>query len=216
MRPVRKWDGRRGHLLVTAVVLSCYFASCSSQHDYELVEISSIDPSIVVDLRYATAHNFVGKVLYREGRCVLRRMTAERLSRAQKRLQRQGFGLKIWDGYRPLSVQREMWALVPDSRYVANPERGSRHNRGAAVDVTLVDANGVEVSMPTAFDDFSERAAATFADLPDSILVHRRILQEAMTAEGFTILDSEWWHFDDPNWQRCELLDIPVEKVGNK
>ncbi len=214
MKPIQPRNARRFPSLLVTIVLSCFFAFCSSQRDYELVDLCDVEPSIVVDMRYATADNFVGKVLYRESRCVLRRMAAERLGRVQKRLQQQGFGLKVWDAYRPLSVQKEMWALVPDSRYVANPQRGSRHNRGAAVDVTLVDANGQEVSMPTAFDDFSESAAANFADLPDSILAHRRILQEAMTAEGFKILDSEWWHFDDPDWERCELLDVSVEKVG--
>ncbi len=216
MRPIQPRNAQRFLSLFVTVVLSCFFAFCSSHRDYELVDISDVEPSIAVDMRYATADNFVGKALYRESRCVLRRMTAERLGRVQRRLRRQGFGLKIWDAYRPLAVQKEMWALVPNSRYVANPQRGSRHNRGAAVDVTLVDANGRELSMPTAFDNFSEKAAANFANLPDSILVHRRILQEAMTAEGFGILDSEWWHFDDPNWQRCKLLDVPVEMIGKK
>ncbi len=187
--------------------------ACGKPDPLELVEVKAIVPSIVVDLPYATQHNFLGRAVYEDERCFLRRCAAERLARVQTRLQAQGYGLKIWDGYRPLSVQKAMWAILPDSRYVANPARGSRHNRGAAVDVTLVRSDGSGVEMPTAFDDFSARAAAQAEDVTAAARQHRRILQEAMTAEGFMTLDSEWWHFDAPCWEKCEILDISSKNL---
>ena len=116
--------------------------------------------------------------------------------------------LKILDGYRPPSVQRELWKVKPDPRYVAHPDKGSRHNRGAAVDVTLVKADGSEVPMPTAFDDFSEKAAADYAKLPAEVIKNRKLLQDAMTKHGFTILKAEWWHFDDSDWK-----SFPIEEI---
>lgn len=178
-----------------------------------LVLVSDLDSTIVIDLPYATQNNFVGKVLYDTTLCYLRRSVAERLIRVQKRLQRQGLGLKIWDGYRPRSVQWKMWQLVPDPRYVADPEKGSRHNRGAAVDVTLVDSAGYELPMPTYFDDFTEKAHRDYKNLPENLIRNRAILSAAMQAEGFIPLSSEWWHFDAPNWQRYSLLDIPLKEV---
>jgi len=106
-----------------------------------------------------------------------------------------------------------MWELVPDSRYVADPRKGSRHNRGAAVDVTLVDSSGNELLMPTAFDDFTERASRSSPDAPPEALRHRALLEQAMSSEGFLPLPSEWWHFDDPEWQKYPLLDVPFEEL---
>jgi len=190
-----------------------FFSSCQHHSPEELVDISELDPTIIIDLKYATSDNFVGKVLYNEKRAVLRRCTAERLVRVQHKLRQQGVGIKIWDAYRPLSVQKEMWKLVPDSRYVANPARGSRHNRGAAVDVTLVDSTGKELTMPTGFDDFTEKAGAYYQDIPAEAKRNRKILQKAMTSEGFLILDSEWWHFDDPEWKKFDILDTPLSEI---
>ncbi len=189
-----------------------FYTGCSSQKAEPFVEVASVDSSIVIDLRYATPNNFTGRVLYGTPRCFLRKSVAERLSRVQKKLQKQqGLGLKIWDGYRPLSVQKKMWALVPDSRYVANPKHGSRHNRGAAVDVTLVDSSGRELHMPTGFDDFTPKAHRNWAG-DDTLAIHnRKILEDAMTSEGFIPLSTEWWHFDAPNWK-----DYPVENISIK
>lgn len=200
-------------IVVFAVAI---FIGCSRQDDYELVDVSALDSTIVIDLKYATDDNFVGKKLYQTNRALLRRGTAERLLRVQKRLRQQGYGLKIWDAYRPLSVQREMWKIVPDSRYVADPAKGSRHNRGAAVDVTLVDLQGRDLPMPTGFDDFSEKAAAHYDAPGREVKKNRAILQKAMTAEGFMILNSEWWHFDDPNWKDCPVLDVPLSEIDAK
>jgi D-alanyl-D-alanine dipeptidase len=181
--------------------------------DDPLVEIASLDPSIVIDVRYATADNFVGRPMYPVGRAFLRGSAADHLVQVQQRLREQGLGLKIWDAYRPLSVQWALWEAVPDPNYVADPRRGSRHNRGAAVDLTLVDAEGRELAMPTGYDEFSERAHLDFVDLDAEILRNRAVLQEAMIAEGFQPLSTEWWHFDAPGWRDFPLLDIPLEDL---
>lgn len=178
----------------------------------DLVDLQSVNPRIRIDLRYATADNFVGKAMYRTSKCFLRREVAECLSKVQAELETLGLGLKVWDGYRPLSVQKEFWKLVPDERYVASPVKGSRHNRGAAVDLTLVDRDGRELEMPTKFDDFTENAGA-FAPCSESAAENRKLLQRVMKAHGFEILPTEWWHFDAAGWERYEVLDLSFEEV---
>jgi beta-N-acetylhexosaminidase/D-alanyl-D-alanine dipeptidase len=186
-----------------------------------LVDLAAVAPTIRLDLRYATTNNFTGQAVYpTTARCLLRAPVAAALARVQAALARQGLGLQIWDCYRPFSVQKTFWALVPDPRYVARPvERdgrpveGSRHNRGAAVDLTLVDGDGNALEMPTAFDDFSEhahRAAVSWTELQRR---NARLLEDAMTAEGFSPLPTEWWHFDGPQWERYPLTDLRVEVV---
>jgi D-alanyl-D-alanine dipeptidase len=180
----------------------------------QLVEVATIDSSIVIDLRYATANNVFGKPLYPVAKCALRRDVAERLAKVQKRLRSQGLGLKIWDAYRPLSVQKEMWAMKPDARYVADPRKGSRHNRGAAVDVTLVDKAGYELAMPTPFDEFSDRASRTSMKGSADAISNRQRLSDAMVAEGFVPLPTEWWHFDSPDSLDYPVVDVPLESIG--
>jgi D-alanyl-D-alanine dipeptidase len=184
----------------------------------DLVDITTIDPSIVVDIRYATTNNFTGVAVYPVGRCLLRRDIAERLERVQKGLEQRSLGLKVWDCYRPISVQEKFWALKPDSRYVmqpviqdGKPVEGSKHNRGAAVDVTLVDASGSELPMPTDYDDFSERAHRTVLRGDSQAVRNMRILEVAMVREGFEPLPTEWWHFDGPGWEKYELSDAPLQ-----
>lgn len=175
----------------------------------DFVDVADISPGIVVDLAYARENNFFGRRFYAENRCRLRRATAMKLHKVQLELEKSGFRLKILDGYRPPSVQRELWKVKPDPRYVAHPDKGSRHNRGAAVDVTLVKADGSDVPMPTGFDDFSEKAASHYTELPPEVLRNRKLLQDAMTRHGFTTLASEWWHFDDSDWKA-----FPVEEIN--
>ncbi len=184
----------------------------------DLVEPTSLDPTIRLDLRYATDRNFTGVAVYPEARCLLRRDVAERLARVQARLRAEGKGLLVWDCYRPFSVQERFFALVPDERYVAKPVRsegrpvqGSKHNRGAAVDVTLVDAAGTPLPMPTDFDDFSARAHRDAVEATPEALANRATLEAAMVAQGFAPLPTEWWHFDGPGWERYELLDAPLD-----
>jgi D-alanyl-D-alanine dipeptidase len=177
----------------------------------DFVDLAKVAPAIKQDLRYATANNFTHQVVYPTARCVLRRPVAERLARVQTRLAARGFGLAVFDCYRPLAVQRKFFSLVPDPRYVADPKRGSRHNRGAAVDVTLVDASGTELDLGTPFDDFTPRAHRNARDLPDEVRRRRAILDAAMAAENFTGMPTEWWHFDASDWRDYPLADIPLE-----
>lgn len=176
-----------------------------------LVDAAAQVPGLRLDLRYATPNNFTGRALYPAARCLLRPAVAAQLARAQAAAAREGLGLKVFDCYRPLAIQRHLWALVPDERYVADPSKGSRHNRGAAVDLTLVDASGAELSMPTGFDDFSARAHRDYADLPADAVANRARLERLMTAAGFTGLPTEWWHFDADGWERYEVLDLPLQ-----
>ncbi len=173
-----------------------------------LVEANKVVPDLTVAMQYATADNFTGKVLYACNRCFLTETTARKLAKARMELKKEQLGLKVWDCYRPLSVQKIFWSLVPDPRFVADPKTGSKHNRGTAVDVTLVDSHGNELPMPTRFDDFTPRAARDYNDLPENVLKNRATLENAMKKAGFQPLPSEWWHFDDNEWQSFELLDI--------
>ena len=186
-------------------------ASAPAQDKTDMVDLSATIPGIVIDLRYTSADNFFKTAFYPKGSlALLHRATAEKLARVQADLKKQNLSLKIWDAYRPLSVQRAMWKVLPDDRYVADPAKGGRHNRGAAVDVTLVDAQGRELPMPTAHDDFTEKAAAAYPKVSKEIHRNRQLLQDTMTRHGFAIYPSEWWHFDDTDWKRYEALDIPM------
>jgi D-alanyl-D-alanine dipeptidase len=184
----------RGALLSFVLV-----ASCSSP---ELVEVGDV----VLDLRYATSNNFTKQRLYDNARCLLRPATARKLEAVRIDLQSAGLRLKVFDCYRPLAVQRKMWALVPDERYVADPVKGSRHNRGAAVDLTIVHADGSELPMPTGYDDFSERAHRDYSNLPADAIANRSRLEQVMTKHGFVGLPTEWWHFDDADWQQYPVI----------
>ncbi len=164
-------------------------------------------------VRYATADNFMKEKLYPVARCFLRRETAAKLSRVQDSLGEAGLGLKIYDGYRPLSVQRKMWARFPFAGYVADPAKGSNHNRGAAVDVALVDSQGHELAMPSGYDEFSERSHRDYAAGSRAALKNREILREAMEKEGFRGISTEWWHFDDEDSKQYPVLDLPIESL---
>lgn len=187
--------------------------------DAGFVEPSRQDATLVLDMRYATTNNFSGKAVYPSARCFLRADVAKRLLAAQAALRKQGLGLKLFDCYRPFHVQERFWAIVPDERYVARPEKkdgvivvGSKHNRGAAVDVGLVDKTGRELPMPSGFDDFTEKAHRDFQGAPAEALKNRATLEAAMAAQGFEPLPTEWWHFDGPDWQNYEMLDLPLPR----
>ena len=179
----------------------------------ELIDAKKYDFSLVLDIKYATQDNFTHQVVYPESRCLLRRAVAEALARVQSSLRVQGFKLKVFDCYRPLSVQKKFWQLVPDERYVADPKKGSRHNRGAAVDLTLLDLEGREVEMPTAYDNFTEKAHRNYKKLPKKAIQNRTLLEKAMEKEGFSGLDTEWWHFDFKGWEAYPIEDIQFSEV---
>jgi D-alanyl-D-alanine dipeptidase len=180
----------------------------------DLVAVTSVDPTIRLDVRYATADNFVGRPVYPpHPRVLLQRPAAAALGRASATLREQGFGLIVFDAYRPWSVTRLFWKVTPPAQrdYVADPRKGSRHNRGCAVDLTLYElASGEPVPMPSAYDDFSERAHPDFAGGTAEQRRHRDLLRAAMEAEGFTVYSHEWWHFDYQGWERYPILDLPV------
>ena len=179
----------------------------------DLVSIRSAHPGIRLDIRYATTNNFTGRVLYDSPQCFLQRPVAQQLGKVQTALESQGLGLKVFDGYRPLSVQKQLWAVMPDERYVAPPEQGSRHNRGAAVDLTLVDTQGRELAMPTPYDDFTEKAHRDFQDLPKAVLHHRALLEQVMSDHDFLPLPTEWWHFDHQDWASYTILDLSFSEL---
>jgi D-alanyl-D-alanine dipeptidase len=183
---------------------------------HNLVELKAICPGIALDIVYATPNNFTGKPVYSMSCCFLLSCTAERLKRVENGLKKQGLGLKVYDGYRPLSVQKEFWKLVPDPRYVADPAVGSKHNRGAAVDVTLIDREGRDLSMPTSLDDFTEKAHRNYKGGSKEALDNSRKLEKAMAREGFVPLATEWWHFDDPEWKKYPILDLSFEELTGR
>jgi D-alanyl-D-alanine dipeptidase len=158
-------------------------------------DIAYMDSTILLDIRYATENNFVETQMYDCGRCFLRPDVAKAIGAVQKVLQREGLGLKMFDCFRPRPIQWKLWEKVPDPRYVSDPRKGSMHNRGAAVDLTIVDTDGQELDMGTGFDFFGQRAYHTFTDLPEEILANRAKLKALMEAHGFKSIRTEWWHY---------------------
>jgi D-alanyl-D-alanine dipeptidase len=182
----------------------------------DLVEIVSLDSTIRLDIRYATSNNFMGRPMYSQARAFLQREAAEALVRVNRQLHHQGYGLLVFDGYRPWSVTKKFWDETPPAKrkFVANPAQGSRHNRGCAVDLTLYDLRtGKEVVMPSPYDDFTERAAPTYRGGTRQQRRMRDLLRRAMEREGFTVFPGEWWHFDYTNWRQYRVLDTPFEQL---
>ena len=169
------------------------------------VRVRDYIPKITVDLRYATADNFTGKVIYTFSDAYLRYGTVKKLAAAQETLAEQGYGLKIWDAFRPVSAQFALWDICPDGRYVANPNKGfSSHSRGNTVDLTLVTSDGEDVSMPTGFDDFSAKADRDYSDVEEEAAINALLLEETMIEAGFKPYSSEWWHFSDTDSYEVE------------
>ena len=175
-----------------------------------LVDATTVVPKLQLDVRYATAANFTHQRLYAHARCLLHEAVARRLADVQRDLRARGLGLVVYDCYRPLSVQKKMWALVPDERYVSDPAKGSRHNRGAALDLALVDKRGRALPMPSGYDEFTERAHRDYAGGTDRERANRALLGEIMTRHGFVGLPTEWWHFDAVEWQTYPIGDEPL------
>lgn len=183
----------------------------------DLVEIVTLDPTIRLDVRYASTNNFLGVPVYEQPRAFLQRPAAEALARVQKKLEPQGLGLLVFDGYRPWHVTKMFWEATPDALrlFVADPAKGSRHNRGCAVDLTMFDlASGKPVAMTGGYDEFSARS---FPDYPGGTSRERRqreVLRAAMEAEGFAVFEFEWWHFDYRDWRSYPILNEPFEKIS--
>jgi len=197
-------------LLFGLTALSCASTSNSGRLPSDIVDITSLDPTILLDIRYATPNNFTGTILYPAAKAKLRRAAAESLAAVQQELRRSGLGLKIYDGYRPLAIQWKLWAIVPNTNFVADPRKGSKHNRGAAVDLTIVDSLGNELEMPTGYDDFTEKAAHEYMQVSDAAMANRALLLEVMTRHGFLPIKSEWWHYDFRGWEQFDIKDEPL------
>jgi D-alanyl-D-alanine dipeptidase len=180
----------------------------------ELIEIKKAIPTVVLDIRYATKNNFMGQVMYKQARAFARKPVVEQLKKIQAILKDKGYGLKIFDAYRPYAITLAFYEKASDKNFVANPERGSKHNRGCAIDLTIIDLKtGKDVPMPTPYDSFAPEAAARFEKLPANIIKNRDFLIATMQANGFKVIPNEWWHFDFNNWQDYGLMDIPFGKL---
>lgn len=182
----------------------------------DLVDLATLDSTMQFDIRYATKRNFMGTIFYRTPRAFLQRPVAAALLDASTELYERGFGLLVYDAYRPWFVTKMFWDATPDSmkHFVAPPQSGSRHNRGAAVDVGLYDLDtGDVIPMPSGYDEFTERAAADYPGGTEAQRRHRRMLREAMEVEGFAVLPEEWWHFDYRDWREYPILDRTFEDI---
>jgi D-alanyl-D-alanine dipeptidase/kynurenine formamidase len=183
----------------------------------DLVELTSLDPTIHLDVRYATANNLVGRPVYAQARAFLQRPAAEALVRANQALKKEGYGLLVFDGYRPWAVTKLFWDLTPAGKkvFVADPRKGSKHNRGCAVDLSLYSlATGKEAEMPSVYDEMSERAYPTYAKGGKEARARRDLLRDAMERQGFFVYPYEWWHFDYKDWREYPILDLPFEGIG--
>lgn len=193
-------------------------ASLSPEDPKRLVELVKLDPAIKLDMRYATSNNFTGRVLYDEARAFLAAPAAQAVARASKAAQVEGYGLTIFDAYRPWRVTKQLWDATPSGpkkNYVANPRRGSKHNRGCAVDLSLYDLrSGQLVEMPSEFDDFSEKAHRDFTGASPAAIANRARLQRYLEAEGFVGLSNEWWHFDFTGWEQFPVMDVPFDQIA--
>ena len=197
------------NVILFQILLSSFLYA---QSDTLIVPLRSIDSTIVMDVRYATTNNFTGKVLYPTDKVYIRKIVGVALSKVQDELlEKYNYRIKIFDGYRPLSVQKKMWEIMPDNRYVANPAKGSRHNRGAAVDVTIIDSTGTQLAMGTEYDNFTEKAHYAYKDFPKEVLHNRKLLRETMIKYGFHPITTEWWHFDFNGWNKFSILDVEIK-----
>ena len=183
-----------------------------------LIELVKLDPTIRLDIRYATANNFLGTPVYTQARAFLQRPAAEALVRASRELRPLGYGLIIHDGYRPWYITRIFWDATPDNLkiFVADPKAGSKHNRGCAIDLSLYDLKtGAEVAMPSGYDEMTERAYANYSGGTEEERSRRSTLRHAMEKQGFQVNPTEWWHFDYKDWKQYPILNSPFESLTN-
>jgi len=183
----------------------------------DLVELVTLDPTIKLDVRYATTNDFLGTPVYTQARAFLQRPAAEALVRAHHELKALGYGLIIHDGYRPWYVTKIFWDATPDDKkiFVADPQAGSKHNRGCAVDLSLYELKtGLEVRMPSGYDEMSERAYANYPGGTDEERARRAELKQAMEKQGFAVIPKEWWHFDYKDWKQYPILNVKFEDLG--
>lgn len=212
-----------------SAVLTLYlFTSLAAQNgppkennklEADLVELTKLSKTIKLDIRYATANNFVGRPVYTEARAFLQRPAAEAVVRVHKQLKKQGLGIVVFDGYRPWAITKLFWEVVAEDKrkFVADPARGSKHNRGCAIDLSIYDLKtGMPIDMPSGFDEFTERASPDYTGGTEKERANRDMLRRLMEAEGFTVNQNEWWHFDYKDWEKYAIYDIPFSEAGKK
>jgi zinc D-Ala-D-Ala dipeptidase len=183
----------------------------------DLVELVTLDPTIKLDIRYATPHNLAGRAVYAEARAFLQRPAAEALVRAHRALAAHGFGVLVFDGYRPWRVTKLFWDVTPPEKheFVADPAKGSKHNRGCAVDLSMYEVkSGREVEMPSVYDEMSPRAYPTYEGGTAEARARRDLLRAAMEKEGFTVEPNEWWHFNYKDWTQYPILDVAFGDIA--
>ena len=180
--------------LLQLFILLSVSSLLAQQNDFVLLR--SLSNDFVFDMKYATPDNFLKQAVYDCGECYLRKSTAKALVKANEEFKSLGYRIKLFDCYRPLSVQKKMWKILPGTHYVANPAKGSKHNRGAAVDLTLVDAQGKELDMGTPFDFFGKKAHHNCTTLPKKVLENRKLLKDVLNKYNFKSIFSEWWHYE--------------------
>lgn len=189
------------------------------KREAQLVELITLDKTIKLDIRYATENNFIGKKVYPEARAFLQKPAAKSLIRVHRKLKKQGLGLVIYDGYRPWSITKLFWEVTPEAKrmFVADPAKGSKHNRGCAVDLAIFDLKtGLAVPMPSAYDEFTERASPNYTGGTDEERRNRDLLRKLMEEEGFIVNENEWWHFDYKDWEQYAIYDISFAEAAGK
>lgn len=194
--------------------LKTYREQIKLQPGIRLVEIKKYVPGIALDIRYATTNNFMHRQMYAQAKAFARLPVAIALKAVEADLKKKGLGLKIYDAYRPYAVTVKFYEMARDTNFVADPHKGSKHNRGCAIDLTLIDLKtGKELDMPTGFDSFSKKAAAGYAPLPKREYANRELLKKTMKAHGFNVYRTEWWHYDFNGWMNYPLVDIPFSEI---
>lgn len=225
--PLRHAERNRPSQFFTTLAL-CFilFAAVNGQtgppkeenkREAQLIELISLDKTIRLDIRYATVNNFTGRKVYPEARAFLQKPAAEALVRVHEKLRKRGLGLVIFDGYRPWTITKLFWEITPEDKrkFVADPARGSKHNRGCAVDLSLFYLNsGKLLEMPSDYDEFTERASPKYAGGSPEQTKNRDLLREMMESEGFTVNPNEWWHFDYKDWENYAIYDISFDEAG--
>ncbi len=218
MKVVRDWAPR--FLAFTGLVIATSFAAAQpdeSKGEFrpdDLVELVKLDSTIKLDIRYATSKNFMKRRMYTQARAFLQKPAAEAVVRVNRNLHKRGLGLLVFDGYRPWSVTKQFWDETPPQKrnFVADPQKGSKHNRGCAIDLSLYDLkSGKEIKMPTPYDDFTEKASPHYNGGSPGQRRMRDVLRSAMEEGGFTVDPGEWWHFDYKDWREYRVLNIPFE-----
>lgn len=207
-------SGAQNKYGIKAINYPEYQESLKANPEKELVDLEKIIPDMVMDIRYATTNNFMKEKIYTLSKAYARKPVAEALKKAQKEFKNMGLGIIMYDAYRPYKATVKFYELYHDTTYVASPYRGSRHNRGCALDMSIVDLNTKkEVKMPTEFDSFKKAAWPSTPIADPEARKNRELIIKVMKNNGFKVNSSEWWHFDFIGWQKYEVMDIDFEEL---